>query len=290
MKAHNYIKKRFVVGILLVAFLASALSGCIDQSSGDGLEIVPIGRDSASGTREFFFEAVMQEEEFAATILEKNSNGAVKTTVEQTPGAVGFVGMGYLDSSIKALEVGGVEATVANVLSGDYPIARDLNMFTDGEPTGIAAEFLAYIDSDEGQEIVADEGFVPKASTTGAYSVNSAITSGTLTIAGSTTVLPIAELAAEAFEELYPDVDVVVSSGGSSVGVQSAGSGSADIGMASRELKYSEQSDYPDLVKHVVCGDGIAIIVHASNNYVDSITMEQIKSLFKGEIENWNEF
>jgi len=104
----------------------------------------------------------MDKEDFVDTMLEKNSNGAVHQTVSQTEGAIGFVGLGYLDDEVKAVEIGGVVANVANVLSGDYPIARNLNMFTDGEPTGTALEFLNYIDSDEGQAIVESEGFVPK--------------------------------------------------------------------------------------------------------------------------------
>ncbi|MBT8508614.1 phosphate-binding protein [Methanomicrobiaceae archaeon CYW5] len=134
---------------------------------GDDMAIVVIGRDSASGTREYFYEEVMDEEDFYAGQLEKNSNGAVKQTVRQTPGAIGYVGLGYLDETVGAvaLDVGGVavEPSVGNVLAGTYPVARDLNMFTNGEPEGLAADYLAFVMSDEGQQIAADEGFVPVA-------------------------------------------------------------------------------------------------------------------------------
>lgn len=134
---------------------------------GPDMAIVVVGRDSASGTREFFQETVMNREDFAPTQLEKNSNGAVKQTIAQTPGAIGYVGLGYVDPSVKALKVDvngtAVEPTVAAVVSGDYPIARSLTMVTKGEATGLAKEYLAFILSPEGQAIVEEEGFVPVA-------------------------------------------------------------------------------------------------------------------------------
>jgi phosphate transport system substrate-binding protein len=229
----------------------------------------------------------MQKEDFVSTMLEKNSNGAVYQTVSQTEGAIGFVGLGYLDEVVKALKVGGVEANVANVLNEDYPIARNINMFTNGNATGIAEAFLNYINSDEGQTIVEEEGFVPKEST-GPYTTTEGL-SGSITIVGSTTVLPIAEAAAEQFNTLYDDVTVTVSGGGSSVGVQSAGEGTADIGMASRELKDSEMESYPTLVKHIVCSDGIAIIVHPDNDFVADLSVTQVKAIYQGTYSNWKE-
>jgi len=285
-KNNKKIGKMMLVTILTVCLVATIFSGCI-ETNGEKSAIVVVGRDSASGTREFFYEHVMNKEDFVDTMLEKNSNGAVHQTVSQTEGAIGFVGLGYIDEAVKAIEVDGVQANVDNVKDGSYPIARNLNMFTNGEPTGIVLEFLKYIDSDEGQEIVSDEGFVPK-SGTGAYTEVGGL-SGTITIVGSTTVLPISEKAAEAFNALYSGVTVTVSGGGSSVGVQSAGEGSADIGMASRELKSSEITIYPDLVKHIVCSDGIAIIVHPTNLFVDDLTVAQIKAIYQGTYTNWNQ-
>jgi phosphate transport system substrate-binding protein len=138
-----------------------------NQLDGNDAEIVVVGRDSASGTREFFYEHVMGKEEFVSTMLEKNSNGAVHSTVSTTPGAIGYVGLGYVDDEISALsiynedEASYIEPTVQNVLDKKYPIYRDLNMFTDGPATGLAKEFIDFIQSDEGQEIVTKAGFVP---------------------------------------------------------------------------------------------------------------------------------
>ena len=137
------------------------------ELGGDDMEIVVVGRDSASGTREYFSKSVMDKEDFVPTQLEKNSNGAVKQTIAQTPGAVGYVSLGYIDNTVSAVKIKNgvtfVEPTVDNIIRGDYPISRSLYMFTKGEPTGLAADYLAYITGADGQKLVAEEGFVPLA-------------------------------------------------------------------------------------------------------------------------------
>jgi phosphate transport system substrate-binding protein len=136
-----------------------------NEVGGSDEEIVVVGRDSASGTRASFEDLVMDDQEFVATMLEKNSNGAVQQTIAGTPGAIGYVGLGYVDETVKGvkIDVDGtlVEPTVENVIAGTYPISRELNMFTNGEATGLAAAYIDYILSPEGQAIVEDEGFVP---------------------------------------------------------------------------------------------------------------------------------
>jgi len=278
-----------VIGILVaIMLIAIFFSGCTQQTdTSQGLTIVVVGRDSASGTREFFWEHVMGKTNFTQNMLEKNSNGGVYQTVSSTEGAIGYIGLGYLDENVKAIKINGIEATVANVIAGTYPISRALNMFTNGNATGIADEFLKYIDSDEGQAIVDEEGFVPKTAT-GPYVKVDGLT-GSITIVGSTTVLPIAQLAAEAFNELYGSDLVAVSGGGSSVGVQSVGEGSAAIGMASRELKSSEITSYPNLVKRIVCNDGIAVVVHPDNTYVEDLTLQQVKAIYNATYTNWDQ-
>jgi phosphate transport system substrate-binding protein len=126
--------------------------------------IVLIGRDSASGTRSFFTEMVLKKENAAPTMLEQNSNGGVLLSVAQTPGAIGYISIGYLTNSVKALDlqVNGnkIEPTVENVKNGKYPISRPLLMITQGPAQGLAKDYLDYILSPEGQSIVADEGYV----------------------------------------------------------------------------------------------------------------------------------
>lgn len=132
---------------------------------GSDAEIIVIGRDSASGTREFFHEKIMNKEDFAQTQLEKNSNGAVRQSVEQTPAAIGYVGLGYIDENIHAVPIlvdgKAIVPSIESVEDGSYPVARPLNLLTNGEPEGIISEFIGFISSPEGQKIVTEEGFVP---------------------------------------------------------------------------------------------------------------------------------
>ena len=124
-------------------------------------EIVLIGRDSSSGTREFFTEFVLNKEDAAKEMQELNSNGAVAQAVSITPGAIGYVSLEYVDDSLKAFSIAGVAPTVENVISGVYEINRPLLMVTNGEPEGLAADYLAFILSEEGQQILKDSGFIP---------------------------------------------------------------------------------------------------------------------------------
>ncbi|NLX48560.1 MAG: phosphate ABC transporter substrate-binding protein [Methanospirillum sp.] len=134
---------------------------------GQDRQIVAIGRDSASGTREFFTEKVMGTTSTTATMLEKNSNGAIQSSVAPNPGAIGYVGLGYLDATVRAvpLQVDGtaVEPSIETVADGRYPVARELYFVTSGGATGLAQEFIAFALSGEGQQIVEKEGFIPVA-------------------------------------------------------------------------------------------------------------------------------
>lgn len=131
------------------------------EVGGADLKIVLIGRDSSSGTREFFTEFVLEKEDAAKDMQELNSNGAVAQAVSITPGAIGYVSLEYVDDSLKAFSIGGVAPTVDNVISGVYEINRPLLMVTNGEPEGLAADYLAFILSEEGQQILKDSGFIP---------------------------------------------------------------------------------------------------------------------------------
>jgi len=124
-------------------------------------KIVVISRDVASGTFEVFKKIVLKGAKTRADALMLASNKAVATTVEKTPGAIGYVGLGYISSKVKALAVDGVEPTKETVVSGKYKLARPLYLYTDGKPTGLAKEFIDFVLSPEGQKIVDKIGFVP---------------------------------------------------------------------------------------------------------------------------------
>jgi len=111
---------------------------------------------------------------------------------------------------------------------------------------------------------------------------------GTISAAGSTTVQPLAQLLGEAFVAANPGVRIEVQGGGSSVGVKSAVQGTADIGMASREIKASELEEYPNMRVFAIAYDGIAPVVHP-DVAVDGLTLEQVRDIFAGKITNWQE-
>jgi phosphate transport system substrate-binding protein len=275
------------MALIALIISVSLLMGCIGDDDDNGgssgpKEIVVIGRDSNSGTRASFEELTMEDLEVVQTMLQKNSNGAVHDSVADTPGAIGYVGLGYLDSEVKAVKIDGVTPSIDTVLDGTYPIARSLHFITDGTPTGLAADFLKFVLSDAGQTIVADEGFVSLPPGGDAVGMT-----GDLTITGSTTVLPVAQAAASKYNELY-GANILVSGGGSSVGVTAAADGTADLGMASRDLKSSEKDKYPSLQEHVVAKDGIAVIIHPDNS-VNDLTVEQVRDIYSGKITEWGE-
>ncbi|MCJ7697955.1 MAG: substrate-binding domain-containing protein [Thermoplasmata archaeon] len=271
--------------ISIIAIFSILYSGCIQSQK--GFPIVVVGRDSASGSREFFWEYVMKKENFSVFYLEKNSNGGIYQSVTQTPGAIGYVGLGYVDNGVKALTINNITANPANVLSGTYPIARNLYVFTKGNATGASKEFIAFIQSTEGQAIVQEEGFVP-IPTTQTYNSTGKSLSGILSIGGSTTVFPIIEKAKETFMILYPGLQITVSSTGSGAGITAVGAGTVDIGMSSRDLKSSESN--LGLVKYTIASDAIVLIVNPENTYVDNLSLAQVKAIYKGQITNWNEF
>jgi phosphate transport system substrate-binding protein len=130
------------------------------EVGGPDKAIVVVSREEGSGTRGAFEEMVMDEEVIVDTAILQPSNGAVKTTVSTTEDSIGFLSFGYLDDSVKALNIGGVEATVDNAKSGTYPIVRPLNMLTDGEPEGVVKAFLDFVMSAEGQAVIEEEGYL----------------------------------------------------------------------------------------------------------------------------------
>ena len=279
------IQQIMIALISIIAIFSILGSGCIQSQK--GFPIVIVGRDSASGSREFFWEYVMKKENFSVFYLEKNSNGGIYQTVSQTPGAIGYVGLGYVDSGVKALTINNITANPANVLSRTYPIARNLYVFTKGNATDMAKEFITFIQSTEGQAIVQEEGFVP-IPTNETYNSTGKSLSGILSIGGSTTVFPILEKAKETFMIMYPGFQITVSSTGSGAGITAVGAGTVDIGMSSRDLKSSESN--LGLVRYTIASDAIVLIVNPENTYVDNLSFAQVKAIYKGEITNWNEF
>ena len=268
------------------------------EVGGPDAEIIVINREASSGTRGAFTELVMeykddagekQEAEFTVDAIEQASNGNVRTFVSETPNSIGYISFGFLDDSTAPANIDGVAPSIANVLNGSYGIFRPFNMITNGAAEGLAADFLAFVMSEAGQAIVAED-YIPVATEEAAMEEQAAMETleGTLTLAGSTSVQPLAEVLAEEFMALYPDVIVEVQGGGSSAGVAAAVDGTANIGNASRNLKDSEKEEHPELVNVEIAYDGIAVVANAGVGTLD-LTPEQVRAIFSGEITNFSE-
>lgn len=246
-----------------------------------------VSREEGSGTRGAFVELVKVEDKDGndATSVEaviQNNTEAVMTTVAGEKSAIGYISLGSLNDTVKALKVDDVEATAENVADGSYKIARPFNIVTKEEPTGAEADFIGFILSEEGQKIVEEEGYV-KSPEAKDYTPDESA-SGSIAIAGSSSVTPIMEKLVEAYGKINPNVKIQVNMSDSTTGVQSVKDGIAQIGMASRELKESEQ----DLNKVVIAMDGIAVVVNKDNS-VENISLDNLKSVYLGEIENWED-
>lgn len=264
-----------------------------EEASGNGFDttqdIHVISREDGSGTRDAFVEIVGVTDEdgedattLSATIQQGTSD--VVSTVSGDEYAIGYISVGSLDDSVKALQVEGVEPTEENISSGDYVVQRNLNIIQGDDLSEIAQDFWDFIFSAEGQAIVSEEGAVPVESDAPEYT-NSGL-SGEISIAGSTSVEPFITAISEAYQAHNPDVVFEISATGSSAGVTAAIDGTADIGMASRELDDEETAQIKEVRPLGI--DGIAVIANPSAS-IDSITLDDIRGIYLGEIVTWEE-
>lgn len=264
-----------------------------ETKSGDfsGL-ISPISREEGSGTRGAFIELFGIETKDADgnkidnttdTAEITNSTSVMMTTVAGNEYAIGYVSLGSLDDTVKALKIDGAEPSVDTVKDGSYKISRPFNIVTKDGLSEVAADFVKYIMSEDGQKVVEDNGYISQGNE-GAY--EAAGLSGKVTVAGSSSVTPVMEKLAEAYKELNPDVEIEVQQNDSTTGVTSAIDGICDIGMASRELKDTETSQ--GVTGTSIALDGIAVIVNKQNP-VDELTSDQVMSIFTGETQDWSD-
>ncbi len=243
-------------------------------------------REEGSGTRGAFVELmeVVDADGNDMTTLDANfinSTNGVMTGVAQDPAAIGYISLGSLDDSVKAVTVDGVEATAENILSGEYKVARPFNVAVKtGTENELVTDLMSFVLSDEGQAIAEAEGFIP-VETTGAY--EAAGLSGTIKVSGSTSVSPLMEKLKEAYNVHNPDVTIEITASGSSSGMKDAMNGTVDLGMASRELKDEELAE---LTNTVIAQDGIAVIVNVDNPIAD-MTAAEITEIYLGTKTEW---
>lgn len=249
-----------------------------------------VTREEGSGTRDAFTELTgvlvkdgdNKTDNTTTSAVTINSTEAVITNVKDNEAAIGYISLGSLNDTVKALKIGGVEATADNVKSGDYAVSRPFNIAYKSELSDVAQDFFDYIMSSDGQKIVSDNGYVT-VSENAAYSGKKP--SGKISVAGSSSVSPVMEKLAEAYQKVNTNAKVEIQTSDSSAGMQSAMGGTCDIGMASRDLKDEEKSA---LKVETIAKDGIAVIVNNANT-CDDLTLDQVKSIYTGETTVWSD-
>ena len=271
---------------------AETTTAAESKSDFDTSEMINVvSREDGSGTRGAFIELVGVEQKDAdgkkvdhttEEAMITNSTSVMMTTVSGDDYAIGYISLGSLNDTVKAVKVDGAEATAENVKSGTYKVSRPFNIVTMGKESDIAKDFIAYILSADGQKVVEENHYISTGNT-GAY--KSAGLKGKLTIAGSSSVTPVMEKLKEAYNALNADITIEIQQSDSTTGVSSAIEGVCDIGMASRELKDSETEKGAKAT--VIAKDGIAIIVN-KNNTCSELTTEQIKNIYTGDTTDWS--
>lgn len=297
--------KKITATALFGVLAVSAFAGCGSASSSSNgssdagsdaakfdasKTISVVTREEGSGTRDAFTELTgvlvkdgdNKTDNTTTSAVTINSTEAVITNVKDNEAAIGYISLGSLNDTVKALKIGGVEATADNVKSGDYAVSRPFNIAYKGELSDVAQDFVDYIMSSDGQKVVSDNGYVT-VSENAAYSGKKP--SGKISVAGSSSVSPVMEKLAEAYQKVNTNAKVEIQTSDSSAGMQSAMGGTCDIGMASRDLKDEEKSA---LKAETIAKDGIAVIVNNANT-CDDLTLDQVKSIYTGETTVWSD-
>ena len=276
---------------------STASEGSSSEAEAEGTSasgpITVISREDGSGTRGAFVElfGIEQKDESGEkvdmtipTAEITNSTSVMMTTVAGNKAAIGYISLGSLDETVKAVKIDGAEASVETVKDGSYKVSRPFNIVTKTEGVSEAAQnFIDYIMSAEGQEVINEEGYIGDDA---AEAFAGAAGSGTVTVAGSSSVTPVMEKLAEAYEAINGDVDVQVQQSDSTTGITNAIDGVCDIGMASRAVNDDELSQGVEAT--VIATDGIAVIV-SPDSPIDELTSEQVMQIYTGEVTDWSE-
>jgi phosphate transport system substrate-binding protein len=253
--------------------------------------ITVLSREDGSGTRGAFIELFGIEkkdtsgkkvdyttDEAAIT----NSTAVMLASVAGDNYAIGYVSLGSLNDSVKAVKIDGADATISNINNGSYKISRPFNIAVKEGLTPVAQDFVNFILSDKGQKVIAANKYIQVA----AKSYISSKASGKIVVSGSSSVSPVMEKLIEAYKSENPNAKIELQTSDSTTGVINAINGTCDIGMASRSLKDSEKSKGVQAVTIAI--DGIAVIVNKSNP-TENLSKAQVEQIFTGKTLKWNE-
>ena len=278
--------KKFLCAIMTMVLMMTSAFALAD-------EINVISREDGSGTRGAFIELFGIEqkneagEKIDCTTDEcdiTNSTSVMMTSVSGNDCAIGYISLGSLNDTVKALAIDGTEASVENIKAGTYNVARPFNIATLAETSEAAQDFITFIMSAEGQAVIESNGYIAVVENAPAFEGGKV--SGKIVIAGSSSVTPVMEKLTEAYMTINPNVEIELQQSDSSSGMTSTRDGVCDIGMASRALKDSEIE--AGLTPMIIAMDGIAVIV-SNDNPVDGLTSEQVRNIYMGEITDWSE-
>lgn len=299
-----------VMGVMLIAGMMTGCSSAGKETSGNtsntsgstsaspassfdtSKEISVVSREDGSGTRGAFIELFGIEQKDADgnkvdyttdEAMITNSTSVMMTTVAGDEYAIGYISLGSLNDTVKALKIDGTEASADNIKNDTYKIARPFNIATKAEVNEVAQDFINYILSSEGQKVVEENGYI---STGGAAAFSGTSPAGKIVVAGSSSVTPVMEKLKEAYAAVNPNAEIEIQESDSTTGMTSAMEGICDIGMASRELKDSEIEG--GLTPTVIAMDGIAVIVN-NDSAVDEISSEDVKAIYTGEATAWSD-
>lgn len=296
MKTEKRFRNKFgmtkkIAGIAMILAAAASTSAFAASKKWNAKKpISVISREDGSGTRGAFIELFGIEKKDAsgkkvdyttdeASIT--NSTAVMITTVSQDNYAIGYISLGSLNNSVKALKVDGADATVENIKNGSYKIARPFNVAVKDGLSPAAEDFLNYILSDKGQKIIEANKYIKVAD----GNFESSKAAGKVVVSGSSSVSPVMEKLIESYKAENPNAKIELQTSDSTTGVTNAINGICDIGIASRELKNSETAKG---VKEItIAMDGIAVIVNNANP-LSNISKAQVEQIFTGEVTKWN--
>ena len=255
--------------------------------------ITVVSREDGSGTRGAFIELFgIETKNDAGEKVDNttedaeitNSTSVMMTTIAGNKGAIGYVSLGSLNDTVKAVDINGAEASVDAIKAGEYKVARPFNIVTGDKLSDAAQDFINYIMSSDGQDIIEKEGYIKVDEKAEAYKAGDA--KGKVVVMGSSSVGPVMEKLAEAYQKTNKNITVEVQVSDSTTGINSATEGVCDIGMASRELKDEETEKGVKATE--IAKDGIAVIVNNDND-LEELSSDQVKSIFTGDITDWED-
>lgn len=286
--------KKLAVLAMSAALAAGCLAGCGKKEEGfdTSKEITVVSREEGSGTRGAFVELFGVEQKDAdgnkvdkttAEAIMTNSTSVMMTTVSGDMYGIGYISLGSMNDTVKAVKIDGVEPTVENIKNNTYKIARPFNIATKKNISDVAQDFIDFIMSADGQKVIEDAGYI-SVSDAAAYAGSKP--SGKVVVAGSSSVTPVMEKLKEAYLKVNTNANIEIQESDSTTGMTSTIEGICDIGMASRELKDSETSE--GITGQVIAMDGIAVIVNKESK-VDELTTDDVMGIYTGEKTKWSD-